>query len=295
MPSEAPMVTAIIATYNKRATLRYAIDSVLWQTFDDFELWVIGDCCTDDSEQLVGSYKDPRVHWHNLPENSGYQSGPNNEGLRRARGKFIAYLNHDDIWLPNHLQVLVECIEANSADFVFGIMEIIRPGRRISLEAPEYPNAPLPPHATATLYRKDVTKDLGYWKSPDEIHGYPRVEYFRRAQFLGKKFVLAPDLTSLMFWAKAGDDYDQASLQAHYVTQIKNDPEFARRQLGVLLARAQHELERPVTLRRLRTQAIRAIQRAIVGRGIHPESIQFWKKPGQRVRNWRRNHGLSTE
>ena len=95
MISPPPKVSVIIATYNKASALRYAIDSVLWQTFSDYELWVIGDACTDESEQLVTSYGDPRVFWHNLPQNSGYQSAPNNEGLRRARGKYVAYLALD--------------------------------------------------------------------------------------------------------------------------------------------------------------------------------------------------------
>src|SRR5690606_34069774 len=95
-----PLVTVVIATYNRAETLKYAIESVLWQSFRDFELWVIGDCCTDHTDKVVNSFMhDPRVNWYNLPKNSGYQSKPNNEGIRRARGKYIAYLNHDDIWL----------------------------------------------------------------------------------------------------------------------------------------------------------------------------------------------------
>ena len=52
-----------------------------------------------------------RVHWHNLPANAGHQAAPNNEGLRRARGELIAYLGHDDLWLPHHLEVLVAAID----------------------------------------------------------------------------------------------------------------------------------------------------------------------------------------
>ena len=75
-----PQVTVIIATYNKASTLRFALQSVLWQTFEDYEVWVIGDCCSDNSAEIVNGFNDPRVHWHNLPENSGYQSVPHNEG-----------------------------------------------------------------------------------------------------------------------------------------------------------------------------------------------------------------------
>src|SRR5215216_5001189 len=101
--ADLPLVSVVTATYNYSSVLKYAIQSVLWQTYQNFELWVIGDACTDDSEAVVASFGDSRIHWVNLPENSGNQAVPNNEGIARARGKYIAYLGHDDLWYPNHL------------------------------------------------------------------------------------------------------------------------------------------------------------------------------------------------
>ena len=92
-----PSVTVIIPTYNWSNVLPYSIASVLRQTLSDFELLVIGDGCTDDSEAVVRRVDDPRVKWINLPKNTGHQSEPNNEGLRQARGQCIAYLGHDTI------------------------------------------------------------------------------------------------------------------------------------------------------------------------------------------------------
>jgi glycosyltransferase involved in cell wall biosynthesis len=106
-----PRVTVIIPTYNWSTVLSYAIRSVLRQTFTDFELLVIGDGCTDDSEQVVSAIDDPRVQWINLPVNSRHQSTPNNEGLKRASGEYIAYLGHDDLWLPHHLGVTVAALD----------------------------------------------------------------------------------------------------------------------------------------------------------------------------------------
>ncbi|MGH7485232.1 MAG: glycosyltransferase family 2 protein, partial [bacterium] len=98
-----PRVTVIIPTWNRSSVLPYSIGSVLRQTFRDFELIVAGDGCTDDSEQVVSAIGDPRLRWINLPANTRHQSGPNNEALRQARGEIIAYLGHDDLWLPHHL------------------------------------------------------------------------------------------------------------------------------------------------------------------------------------------------
>ena len=86
--------TVIIPTYNWAPVLPYSIGSVLDQTLTDFELLVVGDGCTDESEGVVRDIarQDSRVRWINLPENTRSQSKPNNEGNRQARGEFVAYL-----------------------------------------------------------------------------------------------------------------------------------------------------------------------------------------------------------
>src|SRR5262249_43894876 len=123
----APRVSIITATYNWSSVLRYAIESVRWQTFTDFELLVVGDGCTDDSEAVVTSFDDPRISWTNLPENSGSQATPNNAGLTMARGAYVAYLGHDDLWLPNHLAALVDAIERAEADVAYTLAAMIGP------------------------------------------------------------------------------------------------------------------------------------------------------------------------
>ena len=100
----APSVSVITATYNWSSVLRYAIQSVLWQSLQDFEMLIIGDGCTDDSAEVVASFHDERLLWHNLPHNSGSQSVPNNLGLEMARAPFVAYLGHDDLWSPTLLR-----------------------------------------------------------------------------------------------------------------------------------------------------------------------------------------------
>jgi glycosyltransferase involved in cell wall biosynthesis len=289
--SETPTVSAVIATYNKSAALRCAIESVLWQTFTDFELWVIGDCCTDDSEQITKSFGDPRVKWHNLAENSGYASAPNNEGIRRAKGKYIAYLNHDDLWLPNHLQVLVDCIEVTGADFVFSIMEMVMEYDDPWPWIPHYPNAPLVAESSHTLHRRDVIRDLGYWKMPNETSSWPRREYFRRAHRKGKTFVLAPQLTAVKI--VSGGKYSDLGRQPEFLERIRKEPDFASRELAGMLVRAHHELEKLITPRRLSWQIRQAIKRRMLGAGIDPARLRFWRKLGQDINDWRKDHNLN--
>src|SRR5579885_2894378 len=117
----APVVSVITATYNSSRTLRLALSSLRAQTFSYWDAWVIGDGCTDDSESVVASFQDPRLHWVNLEHNRGSQAFANNEGLRRAEGRYVAYLGHDDLWMPRHLGELVRHIEDTGADLVHSV------------------------------------------------------------------------------------------------------------------------------------------------------------------------------
>ena len=122
-----PKVTIITATFNSSHTLGLTIQSVLAQDFTDFEYLVIGDACTDDSEAVVHSFNDSRVQWHNLKLNSGSQAASNNAGLDLARGEYIAYVGHDDLWFPWHLSSLVNCLEQQGHTFVHSLTFLIAP------------------------------------------------------------------------------------------------------------------------------------------------------------------------
>lgn len=289
-PSEQPTVTVVIATYNKSRALYHALESVLWQTFADFEVWIVGDACTDDSEAVVDSFGDNRLHWYNLPSNSGYQSVPNNEGLRRARGKYIAYLNHDDLWLPRHLEVLVQRLDTQRADFGFSILKWFKGGEQI-VDIPDYPHASRPPEASATMHRRDLVDEIGFWKAPAETTALPRVEYFRRAQITGKRFLLVPYLTTLKF-DRSNDGYEGLSGQAEYVAQIRSEPHFAERETAELLIQATRRLEAPLSMQQLGFQMSQTIRRTMVKRGLDPGALRFWRRPGDRIQKWRKYHGL---
>ncbi len=118
MKGVAPPVTVVIAAYNRSYTLRHALRSALAQDFADFEILVVGDACTDDTEEVVASFADPRVRFLNLKLNYGEQSGPNNTGVAHARGRYIAFLSQDDFWFPDHLSAAVGWLEASGADMV---------------------------------------------------------------------------------------------------------------------------------------------------------------------------------
>ncbi|ASA78486.1 glycosyltransferase [Thermococcus sp. 5-4] len=114
-----PTVSVIIPTYNRANLLKRAIESVISQRFEDFELIVVDDASPDNTPEIVESINDTRIRYIRLKENSG---GPvaRNTGIKKARGKFIALLDDDDEWLPNRLEVQVRKFE--NLDREFGVV-----------------------------------------------------------------------------------------------------------------------------------------------------------------------------
>lgn len=98
-----PLVSVILPTHNRPATLKRAIHSVLAQLHGDLELIVVDDASDQGTHAAAATFKDPRLHYVRLDSNRG-AGGARNEGLRRARGTLIAYQDDDDVWLIDKLQ-----------------------------------------------------------------------------------------------------------------------------------------------------------------------------------------------
>ncbi len=161
-----PLVTVVIATFNRPENLRVAIESVLRQSYRDLEILVVGDACTDNTEQVVRSVRDSRVQWHSLGRNSGSQSLPNNLGIAKARGKYIAYLGHDDIWLPNHLSVLVRAMEYGRLNVATTRCLIVGPegSNALFLSGPGLVDTQgITPPPSSLCHTRDIVEIAGNW------------------------------------------------------------------------------------------------------------------------------------
>lgn len=99
--------------YNTALYLREAMDSILSQTYSDFELIVLDDCSPDDAESILDSYTDPRIVRYKGEKNEGL-SNVLNIGIGLARGKYIARMDSDDISLPERLQVQEDYLEKHT-------------------------------------------------------------------------------------------------------------------------------------------------------------------------------------
>lgn len=100
------MVSVIIPAYNSEKTIQRAINSVLNQTLKDFELLIVDDGSTDGTVRIVRELakKDARIRFYELKSNSGGPATPRNYGVKMAQGEYVAFLDHDDEWIPEKLE-----------------------------------------------------------------------------------------------------------------------------------------------------------------------------------------------
>jgi teichuronic acid biosynthesis glycosyltransferase TuaG len=114
-----PKISVVIPAYNAENYISAAIDSVLSQSFKDFEVLVVNDCSTDNTRVVVENFaiSDRRVFLINLPVNNRAPARPRNIGVQQARARWIAFLDADDIWHPSKLQRQLDLIDKTGARF----------------------------------------------------------------------------------------------------------------------------------------------------------------------------------
>ena len=117
--SDTPLISVCMPAYRHEDHVGNAIESILGQTFGDFELLINDDCSPDRTFEVIQSFKDPRIH----AVRNSHRSGPSitlNSAMRRARGRYLALCSSDDRWLPEKLAVQLAWLESHpQTDAVF--------------------------------------------------------------------------------------------------------------------------------------------------------------------------------
>jgi glycosyltransferase involved in cell wall biosynthesis len=136
------MISVVIPLYNKVRHVKRALDSVLAQTYQDYEVVVVNDGSTDGSEKVVEQYSDPRIRLVNQA-NAG-ASVARNRGIAETRADFIAFLDADDEWLPVHLETISRLSRSypDCGLYATGSMVHRSDGYEMKLR---YPSVPRPP------------------------------------------------------------------------------------------------------------------------------------------------------
>lgn len=166
-----PLVSVTIPTYNRgRLLVERTLPSILNQTYQHFEIVIVGDCCTDDTEERVARLGDQRIRFLNLPERGKYPehplhrwmvagSVPINKTLELAQGEWFAYLDDDDLFTPDHIETLLEQARRYDYELVFGpSREEVTTGIWQEVGGPRFPTGRRPfgpanvPHSSV-MYR----------------------------------------------------------------------------------------------------------------------------------------------
>jgi teichuronic acid biosynthesis glycosyltransferase TuaG len=105
-----PLVSIVIPTYNHAPFLRKAIDSIQDQTFTNWEAIIVNNYSDDDTEVIVESFSDPRIQLVNFL-NNGIIAASRNKAIELAKGRYIAFLDSDDVWYPEKLISSIEILE----------------------------------------------------------------------------------------------------------------------------------------------------------------------------------------
>ena len=121
-----PKVSVIISTHNRADMLPRAVNSVLNQVYDDFEIIIVDDASSDDTQAVIAGLYDPRIRSLRHDTNRGH-SASINTGISHAKGEYIAFLDDDDEWLPNKLERQVAVFQSSPPEvaLVYGWMDRI--------------------------------------------------------------------------------------------------------------------------------------------------------------------------
>jgi glycosyltransferase involved in cell wall biosynthesis len=166
-----PLISVVIPFFNRKTLICRAIDSVLEQTYTNFELILVDDASTDDSNSVINQYYDKRISLIKRIQNGG-AGAARNTGIRAAQGEYIGFLDSDDTWLPSKLEMQLSLLEEQPYDCPgvicdFAIIEKqsqrnLSPfnGSQTLLRQLEWGCAFSP--GSTLLVRKHVFSDIGY-------------------------------------------------------------------------------------------------------------------------------------
>lgn len=161
-PDQTPLVSVCVPTYNRGPLLiERAVTSVLAQTYTNLELVIVGDHCTDNTAELLSNIRDPRLRFYNLPsrikkypqtiENHWFVGPctPANKAMELARGQWLARVDDDDTWTPDHIEKLLRFAQQGQYEFVSGLHIEERFGEQKIVESvsaldPYYTRRPAP-------------------------------------------------------------------------------------------------------------------------------------------------------
>lgn len=189
-------ISVIIPTYNRAAYLKEAIESVLRQTFQDIEIIVVDDNSTDSTKDMIASYRD-RVKY--VFQENKERGAARNNGIVHSEGEYVALLDSDDMWLPNHLEVCLNALRGipeaglsfsgsyvvNEKGSIISKMKLSRfNGYVLKDIVSNYSSGGC--NASSCLIRRNVFDKTGYFREEKNLSGSEDWEMWARISVLAK-------------------------------------------------------------------------------------------------------------
>ena len=226
------MVSIITPCYNAEKYIAKAIDSVINQTYSDWEMLICDDCSTDNSCKIVEYYckLDNRIKLFKTDRNTGTPAEPRNIGLKKSQGEYIAFLDADDIWLPEKLEYQLKFINTHNYYFVYSDYEKInsegiRNNRIITVAKKSNYKTILKscdiPFLTALL-KKDIVSNMFFIAKPKE-------DYIFWLQLLKTSNITAYNTNKVLALYRESND----SRSSNKLKMIKNQWDILRKIEGL--------------------------------------------------------------
>mgnify|MGYP005844005933 CR=1 FL=1 len=195
-PAQTPLISVIVPTHNRGHLIKRAIESILNQTFQDFEVIVVDDGSTDSTEEVIKKINNNKVVYVKHDSNKG-ASAARNTGIKNSRGKYIAFLDSDDIWLKDKLEKQLNEFNLSSPDTAVvhcGVQYIDYKTQqpltqwiiREDVNKNIFNNFGAAPGTPTMLIRKDALLDVGFFD--ESIPSHEETELSMR---LAKKYKFA--------------------------------------------------------------------------------------------------------
>ncbi len=237
--SGRPLVSVVIPAYNAGQYIGETIGSVLNQSYQEFEIIVVDDASTDNTLQVVReiAVQDNRIKIIEFPH-SGNPSVPRNKGVREAKGKYIAFLDADDIWVSSKLEEQLKLFRENngialvySASLTFG---------DVTPFSPYYELLPLPGKesliyndliyrgntitCSSVLVTKAIIESAGYYDEDPELKVEDYDLWIRIAKIAGIAFIPAIHVYYRIHTSQFSADWELKSSRTKYLAKKRNLP-----------------------------------------------------------------------
>ncbi len=165
-----PLVSINLCCYNSEKYLRETLQSIISQTYANWELVIVDDGSSDSTEAIISDFKNQnhRINYH-YQQNKGIAAS-RNKALELSKGEYVAFIDHDDLWLPDKLEKQVAILEEHSeADFLYGNYFVMKGSRKMSALSKRQPQGRVfeqflchyPVAILTTVVRKKAVERLG--------------------------------------------------------------------------------------------------------------------------------------